>query len=803
MQPVLSNAELIGTPLGSAEVVSGQIVQPVRRRVIPATLSFESVAYLTMIVLAAFSRFWNLGSKALHHDESLHAYYSWVLYKGDGYVHDPLMHGPFLFHANALVYFLFGDTDATSRYLPALFGVILVALPILLRGPQFLGRWGALSAAFFLLISPSILYQSRYLRHDIYTIVGTLLLFICVVRYVDQPKRGWLVLGAATIAFLLTNHEIIFAILAIFGGYLYGAVMVERFAALRQSNRSLALALLLAHVGVLVAVAILYLAVPDSTRSELLVIPWDNPSQAQEREYYRTVFTNPFFLGLLAIIGAFLISLFLIFRQAGKTSLADAESPVVAAPEAGSATAAVEAAWYDKTGLMLAVGAALLIFVPLYTSLFQNMDGLASSTIATDGTLLYWLGQHDFRRGEQPWFYFLLMMPQYEFIAVVIGGFFAAIVTWQTVFGLFRPTVARRRFFNLFLVVWYVLIFAGLSYAGEKMPWLIIHIALPGILLSAAAVDHLVESVRRRDLFPFIDQGWNAAAVVTLIVIAFFAFFWKAAPLTYGEFIADGDGSRGGIRRVASASAADQWWQLAIPGLLIVLLLVALAWRRGSAVSGVTAFAGVVIVLSLMQIHTGWRLSYYEPDVPKDMLVYTQTSPDVTRVMDEIDELSAQLTGGDHLEVVYDSQVSWPFQWYLRNYDQKRFVGSALAGPNENAPVVLLGGSAPTSEQFLENYTSVEYVLRWWFPEETYRGFAIAPELPPGRSAWQSIDEPHGPVDVARSIWDSVENQSNIDNQLRLYRLIAYRDLDHRLGQTNFRVYVRNDLLPLYDTIRY
>ena len=62
-----------------------------------------------------------------------------------------------------------------------------------------------------------------------------------------------------------------------------------------------------------------------------------------------------------------------------------------------------------------------MIFAVLFTTLFTNLYGLASGTIATDGTLLYWLGQHDFRRGEQPWFYYLLLMPQYEFIAVLFG----------------------------------------------------------------------------------------------------------------------------------------------------------------------------------------------------------------------------------------------------------------------------------------------------------------------------------------------------------------------------------------------
>jgi hypothetical protein len=193
----------------------------------------------------------------------------------------------------------------------------------------------------------------------------------------------------------------------------------------------------------------------------------------------------------------------------------------------------------------------------------------------------------------------------------------------------------------------------------------------------------------------------------------------------------------------------------------------------------------------------------HDADVPKDMLIYTQTSPDVTRVMNEIGALSEELTGGQHLEIWYDSDVSWPFQWYLRNYDQARFIGASLTQDPGNAPVLLLGSDANASAQFLSNYTATDYVLRWWFPEETYRGFAIAPEIPVGRSAWESADQPHGPFDILSSIFDTVDGEQDIDNQLRLYRLLMYRDLDWEIGQTRFRLYIRNDLLPLYNSIRY
>jgi uncharacterized protein (TIGR03663 family) len=127
--------------------------------------NWEKLVYFTIFLLAVVSRFWDLGARAMSHDESLHALYSYYLYNGSGYVHNPMMHGPFLFHANALIYFLFGDNDYTARIVPALFGVFMVMSPLLLR--RWLGRLGAVVASILLLISPSFLYYSRYIRNDI------------------------------------------------------------------------------------------------------------------------------------------------------------------------------------------------------------------------------------------------------------------------------------------------------------------------------------------------------------------------------------------------------------------------------------------------------------------------------------------------------------------------------------------------------------------------------------------------------------------------------------------------------------
>ena len=62
----------------------------------------------------------------MSHDESLHVYYSWLLATGKGFAHNPMMRGPFLSESTALMDFLFGANDFTSRLMPVILGTITV-----------------------------------------------------------------------------------------------------------------------------------------------------------------------------------------------------------------------------------------------------------------------------------------------------------------------------------------------------------------------------------------------------------------------------------------------------------------------------------------------------------------------------------------------------------------------------------------------------------------------------------------------------------------------------------------------------
>ncbi len=93
----------------------------------------------------------------MSHDEVNHVVPSYDLYQGRGYSHDPVTHGPLQFHLLAASYFLFGDTDFSSRIPSALFSITTIAF-VLFAWRRFLGRTGALLAGLFFLISPFLLF---------------------------------------------------------------------------------------------------------------------------------------------------------------------------------------------------------------------------------------------------------------------------------------------------------------------------------------------------------------------------------------------------------------------------------------------------------------------------------------------------------------------------------------------------------------------------------------------------------------------------------------------------------------------
>ncbi len=176
-------------------------------------LTVERLLIVLVLVLAIFSRFFDLGVRVISHDETNHVVPAYSLYKGQGYTYDPITHGPLKFQLMALSYFILGDSDFSSRVPAAAFsvGIIVFAIFALRR---YLGRAGALAAGFLLLISPINMFYGRYIRDEALYVFFTLLILWSVLCYLETGQKKYLYLLALGMGLNYVTHEVAFIITA-------------------------------------------------------------------------------------------------------------------------------------------------------------------------------------------------------------------------------------------------------------------------------------------------------------------------------------------------------------------------------------------------------------------------------------------------------------------------------------------------------------------------------------------------------------------------------------------------------------
>ncbi len=970
-------------------------------------LTLETGLYLLFFALALVTRFWDLGFKGLHHDESLHAVFSWKYYTNLGYIHSPMMHGPEQFHFIDLFYLLFGATDATARYASATCGVILCMSPWFLR--RQLGRWPALIATFLILISPSLLYHARFAREDSIYATMEMLFVLGLWRFVDERKPRDFYVMCAGYALMFTIKESAYLTTAVIGG-----LLVALFA--WQTGRAL-FTTFLGYLVILAGAALTVLKVMKT--APLPSIPAQDPTPDNIREFVTSLLGHPLIWAVgaatllwVAVWGYLLWDQSRRVRSAAPAivdaassapmvvaadgngvvtepvadatldlsageathvltpalldgepalqsltitpAVAEAEAeysatngngydpapwesnaagvtnghsngldaadqlaadvasndngvelegepaddteiegePIVLPPRARRAPAAVKRSTvprptdntpgllerYQPGSLPYAVGyllrhptvlitgfaVATLLYVALYTSLFSNINGIGTGLF---GSIGYWLAQQDVRRGDQPWFYYFVLIPIYEPLIIVFGftgmlyflgkgiGAWRArravprergpVVPGATAgFNVGKPVefAEIRPFLVLFLSVWFLGALALYSWAGEKMPWLTTHIVHPLAFLAALALGQLVKSMIRhrrarvaayvepmdeivapptparkgavpvREVRPVSVSPWQRlTSPVSWVPFCTFLTLFLVVNIFWAMNI---------THRVANESPDqyNNWWQLAIfPALL--LLLIGGFWTLvgGGRVLRYT-LTGLLFLLSAYGLRSAFQLAYINPMDAREMIVYVQTAPDTTRAADTIDRLSVDQTGARDLKVVYDSQTSWPWEWYLRDYKNKQFQPTlAATAPDASVQVMVVdsawydkakSGQAPQ----LDNYVGTKYAMRWWFPEDTYRVLIpntwdkVDPAKPTkddgspnyalddkGKQIKEPVGQIKGAVDTILYTLRTPSEQG------KLWKYLIYRQPYASLGSTDMAVFVRKDLVDRYN----
>jgi len=658
--------------------------------------------YGLILLFIIWTRLWDLAPRAYSHDESIHAWESWKLLTGQGYAHSPVYHGPFLYHFTALIFALFGHNDFTGRLSPALFGIALTVLPVLLK--PWLGKKGVLAATLLMAISPVMMHRSRFLRHDPYVAVFNLLLVVGVFRYLARRRTGDLYLIAAAVSLGLCAKETTFITYFIVGTFLAAMYGLELFC-----KRG---------------------------------VDWDR---------------SPLF-DLIIVIGTLILPLASPFaiKLLGGDPLDYSQTGILFSAAIFLAVLALSVGigmWWDPHRWLTCAAIFYLIFVPLFTTMFTNGKGIATGMV---GQLGYWLSQHGVARGGQPWFYYLVLMPMYEFLPLLLGWggiFFLLIRGRRLLERLAKPEDRLNLIF--FLAYWSLMAFVLYSWAGEKMPWLTMHLALPLQLLAGWTLGQLLGGEWTRRL---PRRGLLLLVLMPLLV--------------YGlcRLAAQGPSKDTSLDTLGRTMA----WGVTAMVVLIIVVWIVRIWRQvGSQSSWRLAALSGVLFLAALTVRFAWMATFINGDVATEFLVYAQGSPDVALVARELEAMSKRLTGGLHLKIAYDDETSWPFVWYLREYDNAQYYGKKPAGPFD-ADVVLVGlGNEGAVKPFLGNrYDRREYRLIWWPNQDLYM-------------RW-----------TPRTFWEDIKDR---ETRKKLWQVFFYRRYDVSLTNwpyvSKFAMYVRRDVL--------
>jgi predicted membrane-bound mannosyltransferase/DNA-binding beta-propeller fold protein YncE len=679
------------------------------------------ISLFTIIVgLMAFSRLYNLGVRVMSHDESLHVYYSWLYSIGKGYQYTPTTHGPLQFHLLALTYLLIGDTDFTARLPHAISSILTVVL--LWNWRRYLGRAGSLVAAGLVLISPYMLYYGRYARNEPFVVLLSVLMLYAILRYMETGNKRQLLLLTTAIAlqFIVKETAFIFTAQALLFLAFY---LINRVTRLPWKNNGLlngfiicfSVGILLAGVAIGVSIYTHTQTMTDAIQTTSPLIPGVIPEPVPLSGHQVQVNSLIFLVGL-----AFVVSTILLIIGYGWRHLCSERSfdmlillGTFVLPQLAAFPVKalgwnpldyiftwpgwdLQALWVQgpvKTATVLLllviagvsiglfwnwrcwlVNSALFwgIYIFFYSSIFTNWAGLATGMV---GSLGYWLEQQGVHRGSQPWYYYLLIqIPIYEFLpalGLALATFFGIRRKSQTPLLSRTPSESESSPYGNFesaptfvlLLWWGMSSLLAFSIAGEKMPWLTVHIALPMLLLTGWGLGQVIDRV---DWANFNGKCILVTALIVILFIAMVGVFEAilgATPPFQGKTLSQLATTGGFLLSVLSI--------LASMGGFIYLL------SKGY-ICNMLRMAVLVIfsLLGVLTIRTSIRAAFSHPDDATEFLVYAHGTSGIKDVMVQINTISSRTAGGSNLSLAYDnsspdSGVAWPFTWYLRHYPNK------------------------------------------------------------------------------------------------------------------------------------
>lgn len=786
-------------------------------------IKFDHLFLILLITLAILTRFPGLGDRVMSHDEVNHVVPSFDLYSGKGYRHDPITHGPLQFHLIAFSYFLFGDSDFSSRFPHAVFSVLTIAF-VAIFYRRYLGKFGSIAAGLFFVISPFMMFYGRYARNESICIFLNVLSLYAVLRYLEEKRLRFLYLFTIALSLNFTTKEtayIFTAQLLIFLFILTIQDITQIQWGSREKKRRFLLTnlIIISLIGVCILLSILFaknsfLKIQDGTLSlESLNSPattglatsikslgtilsiavpviaplilalvgflylrgrlqWEYLNSS--RAFQLLIFTGAFVLPLLA---PFLV------RFAGVDPSAYADPFAVLLDLIYIVflfgISATVASMVDQKNWWKYYLTFFGIYFILYTTFFTNTAGIMTGMV---GSLGHWLAQQDVQRGGQPYYYYaLIQIPIYEFlgafgslIAFLIGlnrkSFWMENKTEPAQSGLISQMPSQRRLpVPAIFLYWTITSLIAFTLAGEKMPWLTVHIAFSMLLTAGWVVDYLLKKLLINNRA--IKIGRPALLIFGLLI-------------SVGLFLLSILGTHPPFQGKTTQQLQDTNHFIFISLALVIFGYFSYRefYPKGLKRFKYQSLIIIFVFLSLITFRTAYQATFINYDYPYEFLVYAHAADGPKIILDQIETISRRTTQGLGIKVAYDNHGLYPYWWYLRNYPNKIVYLENPTRALEEAPLIIAGQDkyAKLEPIVRDNYYYSEYMRLWW-PMQDYWNLT-----------WDRVGNALSDKEMRQALFDIWFNRN--------YSLYAettgneFLTLENWLPSEKMRLYIRKDI---------
>lgn len=762
-------------------------------------IKLEHLLVTVLILLAVITRFYDVGARVMSHDEVNHVVPSYDLYTGKGYSHDPVTHGPMQFHLLAASYFLFGDSDFSSRIPSALFSIATVIF-VLFAYRRYLGRTGALLAGLFFLISPYMLFYGRYTRNESFIGLFTVVLLYAVLHYLEKGKHKTLYLYSAVLALYFCTKETSFifsAEMLIFLAFVFLKDITQKVWK-KPANRDifiLVVMIALLFIGVALGTGVIDAKTTIQTDTATL----DGEIAPAVLDGEMAAASAPSALKIvqyvsIGLAGAALVfAIFLLITGLGWSIIKNIRSfdlllmtftlimpQLIAFPISLLGWDPLD---YSQPGLIktsivliittaIAVALGLLwkpvlwlknggifyaIFTVFYTTFFTNGQGFFTGMV---GSLGYWLSQQAVNRGTQPWYYYaFLQIPMYEYLAA-LGAILATIIgikhklfasiplmspaeqvavekaeTGSQVEPESEPALKKTETVTqeetdpkkvpvlTLLLYWSVMSLIAYTVAGEKMPWLTVHIALPMLLAAGFSLGYLVDTLTK--------QKWNVKSILSLLLFPIFL-------ITLSKVI-------GTLLGPDKPFAGMELMQLQTTSTFLLSLIAAVAsgWGIIKLLNGwqanvlfKTLVASCFAIMAVLTARSSFQANYINYDTGKEFLVYAHAARGPKDVLAQVEDVSQRTTGGKDIKVAYIGDALYPYWWYFRDYPNKTWIKDKLTHDLEQYTVVISDDVELDKTRAIldDNYYEFKYKRLVW-PMQDYTDQTI-------KTVWTALKDP-------------------------------------------------------------